>query len=95
MLLGRAELNTIEFLISKSLIDSYISHDEFFSVNNVLREYSEIKNPKTSLEYIIKNNGNLSRQLHENTANENSSVRKAKQNRLMLLSSCAVYGKKK
>ena len=36
-------LNTIEVLISKALIDSYISHDEFVSVNNVLREYNEIK----------------------------------------------------
>ena len=31
----------------------------------------------------------------ENTANENSSVRKTKQNRLMLLSNCAICGKKK
>ena len=31
----------------------------------------------------------------ENTANENSSVRKTKQNRLMFLSNCAVCGKKK
>ena len=31
----------------------------------------------------------------KNTANENLSVRKNKQNRLMLLSNCAVCGKKK
>ena len=31
----------------------------------------------------------------KNTVNENSNVRKIKQNRLMLLSSCAVFGKKK
>ena len=31
----------------------------------------------------------------KNTANENSSVRKTKQNRLMLLSDCFVCGKKK
>ena len=31
----------------------------------------------------------------KNTANENSSVRKTKQNRLMLLSNCAVCRKKK
>ena len=44
MLLGKDKLNTIEVLISKSfLIDSYISHDEFVSVNNVLREYYEMK----------------------------------------------------
>ena len=34
-LLGKDELNTIEVLISKVLIDSYVSHDEFVSVNNV------------------------------------------------------------
>ena len=28
MLLARANLDTIEILISKALIDSYISHDE-------------------------------------------------------------------
>ena len=57
MLLGNDELNTTEVLISKVLIDSYISLDEFVSVNNVLREYyeikKEIKNPGTSVEYII------------------------------------------
>ena len=43
MFLGKDKLNTIEVLISKSLIDSYISHDEFFSVNNILRECNGIK----------------------------------------------------
>ena len=31
VLLGKDKLNTIEVLISKALIDSYISHDEFVS----------------------------------------------------------------
>ena len=57
VLLGKDTLNTIEVLISKALIDSYISHYEFALVNNVLREYNEmkkeIKNPKISVEYII------------------------------------------
>ena len=44
MLWGRDKLNTIKVLISKALINSYISHDEFVSVNNVLREYNKIKN---------------------------------------------------
>ena len=35
--LGKDKLNTTEVLISKALIDSYISHNEFISVNNVLR----------------------------------------------------------
>ena len=43
VLLGKDKLNTTEVLISKTLIDSYISHDQFFSVNNVLREYYEKK----------------------------------------------------
>ena len=43
MLLGKDKLNIIEFLISKTLIDLYISHDQFVSVNNILREYNGIK----------------------------------------------------
>ena len=40
--------------MSKALIDSYISHDEFVSVNNVLREYNEMKEEnKNPVEYII------------------------------------------
>ena len=38
VLLGKDKLNTIEVLISKALIDSYNSCDEFVPVNNVLRE---------------------------------------------------------
>ena len=57
VLLRKDKLNTIEFLISKALVDSYINHDEFLSVNTVLREYyemkEEIKNPKTSVEYVM------------------------------------------
>ena len=52
---GKDKLNTIEVLISKALIDSYISDDEFVLVNNVLREYYEmrieIKHPETSIKY--------------------------------------------
>ena len=50
-------LNTIEVLFSKALIDSYINHDKFISVNNVLSEYNEIKeeikNPKCCVIYYI------------------------------------------
>ena len=57
MLLGKDKLNSIKVLISKALIDSYITDDKFFSVNNVLRKYyemkEEIKNPETSVEYTI------------------------------------------
>ena len=57
MLLRQTKLDTIEVIISKDLIDSYINHDEFDSVNNLLREYyemkEEIKNSETSVEYTI------------------------------------------
>ena len=45
----------IKYLISKALIDSCISHVEFVSVSNLLREYEmkeEIKNPETLVEYV-------------------------------------------
>ena len=54
MLLGKDKLNAVEVLISKALIDSYIIHDEFVSVNKLLREQNEIKEEiKTSMEYAI------------------------------------------
>ena len=57
VLVGKSKLSTIEILISKTLINSYVSHDEFVSVNKVLREYNkmkeEIKNPAISVEYFI------------------------------------------
>ena len=57
-MLGKAKLDTIEVLISKTLIESHISHRKFVSVNNVvLWEYNEmkeeVKNPETFVEYTI------------------------------------------
>ena len=43
VLLGKDKFNTVKVLIYKSLTYSYISHDNFVSVNNVLREYNEMK----------------------------------------------------
>ena len=44
-------------LLSKALSDAYINHDEFVSVDNVSREYNEmkeeIKNPENAVEYTI------------------------------------------
>ena len=57
MLLGKSNLDTTEVLISKTLIHTYVSHDEFVSVNNLLREYNkmkeEIKNTQNAVEYTI------------------------------------------
>ena len=43
MLLAKAKLNTEEVLISKAVIDSNISHDEFVAINNVLKKYDNMK----------------------------------------------------
>ena len=43
VLLAKSELNSIEVLISKGLIDSNISHDEFVLMNNVLKEHDDMK----------------------------------------------------
>ena len=55
VLLEKDNLNTIGVLIFKAFTDSYISHDKFVSINNVLREYNEIKeelkNHESSVEY--------------------------------------------
>ena len=61
------KLNSIEFLVSKALMDLYISHDELVSANNVLREYNEIKEQQQQKKILYnisyKNNGNLLFQL--------------------------------
>ena len=41
--LPKSELNSIEALVSMVLIDSNISHDEFVLINNVLKEFYDIK----------------------------------------------------
>ena len=41
--LAKSKLNKIEVLISKTSIDSNISHDELVLINNVLKEYDEMK----------------------------------------------------
>ena len=43
VLLAKSKLNSIKVLISKALIDSNISHDEFVFINNVLKEFYDMK----------------------------------------------------
>ena len=40
---AKSELNSLEVLISKALIDSVSSQDEFVLINNVLKEYDKMK----------------------------------------------------
>ena len=57
MLLAKTMYNIIGILISETLIDLYIDHDEFISVNNMLKEYSgikeEVKIPKNTGKWNI------------------------------------------
>ena len=43
VLLAKSKLNNIKVLISKALVDSVISHDEFVLIKNVLKEYDKMK----------------------------------------------------
>ena len=72
-------LNSIEALISKALIDSNISDDEFVLINNVLN--------KTTSSYCLK--------CRKNTESKKPKVVRTKNGRIMLLSKCAVCDSKK
>ena len=43
VLLAKSKLNSMEISISKAFVDSAICHDEFALINNVLKEYNEMK----------------------------------------------------
>ena len=49
VLLAKSKLNRIEILISKALIISVISHDEFVLTNNVPKEYNKMKEETKNL----------------------------------------------
>ena len=56
-MLAKSKLSRIEVIVSKALINSVISHDELVSINNVLKQYDEmkekIKNLKTQIVHQI------------------------------------------
>ena len=43
IVLSAKSKNTMQVLISKTLIDSIISHDKFVLINNVQKEYGNLK----------------------------------------------------
>ena len=55
----------------------------------------EIKNAKNAVEYTIQKLGTYFVTCKKNTADKNCGVRKTKQNRLMIVSNCAICDKKK
>ena len=42
-MLAKSKLHRIDVLISKVLINSNITHDEFVLINTMLKEYDEMK----------------------------------------------------
>ena len=48
-MLPKFKLNRVEILISKFLIDSNISYDESVLIDNVLKEYDDMKEEIKSL----------------------------------------------
>ena len=42
-MLAKSKLRSIEVFFSKAAIDSVVSHDQFVSINNLLKEYEEMK----------------------------------------------------
>ena len=54
MLLVKYKLNTIEVLISKDLINSCINDGKFVSIDNVLREYNDMKDEMKNPDYDAK-----------------------------------------
>ena len=42
-MLAKSQLNRIEVWISKALINSNVSHDEFVLINNLLKEFYDMK----------------------------------------------------
>ena len=47
--MAKSKLYLIEALFSKALIDSNISHDEFILINNLLKEYADMKEENKNL----------------------------------------------
>ena len=43
VLLAKSKLNRTEVLVFQNLIDSNINYDEYVLINNVLKEYEEMK----------------------------------------------------
>ena len=66
--LAKTKLNSIDFSISKAIIDLNISHDEFVLANNVLKEFDntkdEIKNSNDKEILMIKKLNDLLKTLN-------------------------------
>ena len=96
LLLAKSKLNSVEVLISEALIDSSISHDDFILINNVQKEFNDMKeeiknsNGKWRIKLYMKQCYLFVRNVEKNTESKNPNPVKTKNGRIMLLSQCAV-----
>ena len=104
MLLAKSMLNIIEVLLSGALIDSYITHNEILSGNNVIREYAGMKevnkNLKTSTVHqrplrIYKTMLYYLKSTKKTTEIKNSHIALRNQGKLVLLSKYLLWDSKK
>ena len=54
VLLAKCKLNSIEVLFSKILVHLVILHDEFVLINNMLKEYNQMKEELKKFKCLIK-----------------------------------------
>ena len=57
VLLAKSNINSLRVLISNALIDTVLSHDEFVLIDNVLKEYNEMKGEIKNLKTYIVHRG--------------------------------------
>ena len=91
-MLTKTKLNNIKHLISKALNNSFISHNEFVLVNNVLRRNQKFKDLNSSSKILIYYKTMLSYCLKcgEKTDWKNPKVTWTNQEKLMILPKCVV-----
>ena len=102
-MLARGKLNTIESKISEALINNEISHEDFMTIINEEKNYRELKesirmmkSQRSDTENIeYKTMSSYCLKCRKNTENINPKVLKAKNDKAMVLSKCAICGSKK
>ena len=87
-MLTKSKVNSLEVLISKALMDSNISYDEFVLINNVLREHEDMKEEIISLSKILF-------YLWKNIESKTPKVVKTKNGGIMFSSKCELSDSKK
>ena len=102
ILLAKSKWGNIEVLISKVLIHSSISYDEFVVINNVMKEFydmnKDIKNSKNKQKfklYIKRCFLQCCLKCRKNMESKNAKVVRSKNGRIMLLSKSALCDNKK